>query len=203
MTTMQSRIRTSARAFALGFAGAAAVIAGAPLLLAQGVAGGLAGHDSNAPVNYAADRIELQDKAKRVILSGNVQITQGDLHVNSARSTLAYTDQPDLKLHRLDAVGGVDVLRGNEHARGDVAVYDFDRRLITMLGHVALRRGSTDTLNGGRLVIDLNSGLSSVDGRSSGASSALGGGSSSGGSANGGANGSGRVSGTFAVPKKN
>ena len=195
MIRMYPQIRNSARAFAVGFAGAAAVIAGAPLLLAQGVANGLAGHDSNAPVNYAADRIELQDKAKRVILSGNVQITQGDLHVNSARSTLSYTDQPDLKLHRLDAVGGVDVVRGNERARGDVAVYDFDRRLITMLGHVALRRGTTDTLNGGRLVIDLNSGLSSVDGRSSGASSALGGGSSN--------SGSGRVSGTFAVPKKN
>ena len=179
------------RGFALGFAGAAAVIAGTPLLLAQG----LAGHDSNAPVNYAANRIELQDKAKRVILSGNVQITQGDLHVNSARSTLSYTDQPDLKLHRLDAVGGVDVLRGTERARGDVAVYDFDRRLITMLGHVALRRG-TDTLNGGRLVIDLNTGLSSVDGRSNGGSAALGAAGSSSG-------GSGRVSGTFAVPKKN
>ena len=92
--------------------------------------------------------------------------------------------------------------RGTERARGDVAVYDFDRRLITMLGHVALRRG-TDTLNGGRLVIDLNTGLSSVDGRANGSSSALGGSSTSGGSANGSANGSGRVSGTFAVPKKN
>ena len=187
---LRTSMRVPLRAFALGFAGAAAVIAGAPLLLAQG----LAGHDSNAPVNYAADRIELQDKAKRVILSGSVQITQGELHVNSARSTLSYTDQPALKLHRLDAVGGVDVLRGSERARGDVAVYDFDRRMITMIGHIALRRG-TDTLNGGRLVIDLNTGLSSVDGRANGASSALGGSSSS--------SGNGRVSGTFAVPKKN
>ena len=187
---LRTSMRVPLRAFALGFAGAAAVIGGAPLLLAQG----LAGHDSNAPVNYAADRIELQDKAKRVILSGSVQITQGELHVNSARSTLSYTDQPALKLHRLDAVGGVDVLRGSERARGDVAVYDFDRRLITMIGHIALRRG-TDTLNGGRLVIDLNTGLSSVDGRANGASSALGGSASS--------SGNGRVSGTFAVPKKN
>lgn len=187
---LRTSMRMPLRAFALGFAGAAAVIGGAPLLLAQG----LAGHDSNAPVNYAADRIELQDKAKRVILSGSVQITQGELHVNSARSTLSYTDQPALKLHRLDAVGGVDVLRGSERARGDVAVYDFDRRLITMIGHIALRRG-TDTLNGGRLVIDLNTGLSSVDGRANGASSALGGSASS--------SGNGRVSGTFAVPKKN
>ena len=50
-------------------------------------------------------------------------------------------------------------------------------------GGVALRRG-TDTLNGGRLTMDLNSGISSVDGR--------------GGTAPGGT--SGRVSGSFSVP---
>lgn len=179
------------RRFALGFAGAAAVIAGAQQLAAAGIAS----HNSNAPVSYAADRIELNDKAKRVVLSGNVQITQAELRLSAARSTLAYTSEPDLKLHRLDAVGGVDVRREGERATGDIAVYDFDRRLITMLGNVRLVRG-TDTLNGGRLVIDLDSGLSSVDGRASGASKAFG--------AVPGASttGSGRVSGTFSVPKR-
>ena len=61
------------------------------------------------------------------------------------------------------------------------------------IGNVGLRRGS-DTLNGGRLVIDLNSGVSSVDGRAGGSSSALG----TTGSGRGG-----RVSGSFSVPKKN
>ena len=71
------------------------------------------------------------------------------------------------------------VVRGNETAHGDVAVYDFNRRVITMAGNVGLRRGG-DTLNGGRLVIDLVCGVSSVDGRSRGSSSALGTGSSGG-----------------------
>ena len=59
------------------------------------------------------------------------------------------------KIQRIDATGGVTVTRGNETARGDVAVYDFNRRIITMAGNVALRRGG-DTLNGGRLTIDLD-----------------------------------------------
>ncbi|MBW8785065.1 MAG: OstA family protein [Novosphingobium sp.] len=150
----------------------------------------ISGHDSNAPVNYAADRIELQDKNKRVILSGNVDITQADLRMRAARTTVAYTDAGGLKIQRIDATGGVEVNRANETARGAVAVYDFNRRLITMAGGVALRRG-TDTLNGGRLVIDLASGVSSVDGRSGGSSSALGTSTS----------GGGRVTGTFSVPK--
>jgi lipopolysaccharide export system protein LptA len=169
-----------------GFAAGAALVA-----LQQAVAQGIAAHDSNAPVNYAADRIELQDKQKRVVLSGNVDVTQGDLRLRAARTTVAYTDEGSLKIQRMDATGGVLVTRGNETAQGDVAVYDFNRRVIVMAGGVALRRGS-DTLNGGRLTIDLNSGISSVDGRSSGSSGALG---------TSGTGGGGRVSGSFSVPK--
>jgi lipopolysaccharide export system protein LptA len=175
--------------YALGaFFVSAAAIVGLQQLSAQAISG----HNSNAPVNYAADRIELQDKAKRVVLSGNVAITQGDLNLRAARTTVAYSDADSLRIQRLDATGGVTVNRGGESARGDVAVYDFNRRIITMAGNVALRRGS-DTLNGGRLVMDLNTGVSSVDGRAGGSSSAVGGTSNSGG---------GRVSGSFSVPKR-
>jgi lipopolysaccharide export system protein LptA len=167
------------RMAALGFAGSSALIAGAQHLWAQSIAG----HDSKAPVNYSADRIEVQDKAKRVVLAGNVDISQADLRMRAARTTVAYSDTGEIRIDRIDATGGVQVTRGSESARGDVAVYDFNRNVITMTGNVALRR-SGDTLNGGRLVIDLNSGLSSVDGRS--------------GSGTGG-----RVSGTFKVSQGN
>ena len=166
----------------------------ATLAVAAGVAAyaqAFAGHNSNAPVNYAADRIELQDKQNRVVLSGNVRIDQADLTLNAARTLVDYTDAGSLQIQRIMATGGVTVSRGNERARGNVAVYDFNRRIITMAGDVHLNRGS-DTLNGGRLVIDLRSGVSSVDGRASGSSSVTGAASGSSG---------GRVTGTFSVPK--
>lgn len=180
---------TALRSLGIGFAvGTAALV-----VIAQSNAQAIGGHNSNAPVSYAADRIELQDKQNRVVLSGNVAITQAGLNLRAARTTVAYTDAGSLKIQRIDATGGVQVSRGDEIASGDVAIYDFNRRIITMAGNVALRRGS-DTLNGGRLIIDLVSGVSSVDGSASGGTSAIGApvGSSSGG----------RVSGTFAVPKK-
>lgn len=182
--TLRRSIRTGLGAF---------VLTGAALVGWQQLGAQVIGaHNSNAPVNYAADRIELQDKQKRVVLSGNVDITQADLRLKAARTTVAYNDSAALAIQRIDATGGVTVNRGSETARGDVAIYDFNRRIITMAGNVALRRGG-DTLNGGRLVIDLNTGISSVDGRGGGSSSALG-------NATG---GGGRVSGTFSVPKKN
>ncbi|HUQ13238.1 MAG TPA: LptA/OstA family protein [Novosphingobium sp.] len=175
LSPLGSRLSLLALLAAAGFA---------PLALAQ-----IAGFNSNAPVDYAADRIELQDRQNRVVLSGNVAITQGNLHLSAGRTTVAYTDNGSLRIQRIDATGGVKVDRGGETARGDVAIYDFNRRIITMIGNVALRRGS-DTLNGGRLVIDLDSGVSSVDG-------------SAGGSAPG-ATGTrgGRVTGSFSVPKR-
>jgi lipopolysaccharide export system protein LptA len=145
-------------------------------------------HDSNAPVNFDAQRIELDDRENRVILSGDVIIQQADLTLRSERTLLNFNDAGRLELLRITATGGVVVTRGDERASGDNAIYDYNRRIITMAGNVRLRRGS-DTLNGGRLVIDLNSGLSSVDGSAAG-------GASPGSSSNG------RVTGTFAVPQR-
>lgn len=171
--------RIALRSLLAGFAiGAVGLLA-----ISRSDAQALGGHDSNAPVTYAADRIELQDRQDRVVLAGNVKISQGNLQLSADRTTVAFTDQGSLQIQRIDATGGVNVNRGTESARGDVAIYDFNRRVITLGGNVALRRGG-DTLNGGRLVIDLNSGVSSVDGRGS-------------------AQSGGRVSGTFAVPKRN
>ncbi len=147
---------------------------------------GLSGHNSDAPVNYAADHIELLDKENRVLLSGNVDITQDDLRMRAARGTVAYNNNGGVKIQRLDASGDVTVTRGEQTARGDVATYDFNRRIITMVGNVVLHRGG-DSLNGARMVIDLNTGLSTVDGRG------LGGGRHGTGPA-------GRVSGSFAAP---
>ena len=99
--------RTIRTALAVAAAGTAA-FAGLQQLGAQA----FSGHDSNAPVNYAADRIELQDKQKRVVLAGNVDITQGDLRLRAARTTVAYTDGGSLKIQRMDATGGVFVRSG-------------------------------------------------------------------------------------------
>ncbi len=180
--------RRALRSFAIGFAVSAAVIAGAGHLSAAPQAS----HNSNAPVDFSADHMELQDKQKRVVLTGNVDVVQAELRLTADRTLMAYTDADKLTLQRVDATGHVTVLRNDETARGDDAVYDLNRKLITMVGHVVLRRANGDTLNGGRLVIDLNTGISSIDGHSAGAAAIPG---QPGGN-------TGRVSGTFNVPKK-
>ena len=184
MTTRRSNLAQLAmRGLVAGsLAGGVAALGFGSLAGAQAIAG----FDANQPVNYAADRIELQDRQNRVVLTGDVVINQGDLRLTADRTTVAYTDAGTLRIQRIDATGGVTVTRGGERASGSAGVYDFNREVIILSGGVELRRGSGDTLDGGRLVIDLNTGVASVDGNSAAGPA--------------GQQGGGRVTGTFSVP---
>ena len=127
----------------------------------------IASHNTNAPVSFDSGGFTLDDRANRVVLTGGVVVTQAGLTVRSNRMLAQYSDSGSLDITRITANGSVVVTRGNERASGDVAVYDFGRRVITMAGNVRLSRGG-DTLSGGRLVIDLATGISTIDGRPSG-----------------------------------
>lgn len=160
-------------------------IAMATPAFAQGAVSALKGHNANAPVDVEADRIEVQDRADRAVFSGNVKVRQGDLALDAARLNVAYSGGAGgTSIQRLDASGGVVVRSPSETARGNFAIYDLNRRLITMLGGVVLVRGGSE-VRGGRLVLDLNSGRATVDG------SAVGGGTGTG--------TGGRVTGRFTV----
>ena len=180
----------------MALAGAGFALTSLALLSAGGgdaaQAQALANHNSNAPVDFAAGSIEVQDRADRVVLAGNVRVTQAGLTVTAPRMTVAYTRAGGTDVNRLDATGGVTVVKGDEMAKGNVAIYDLDRRLITMVGNVELRQRGNN-LRGGRLVIDLSSGRATVDGR--GAARGPDGNPVAGGTG-------GRVTGTFTVPER-
>lgn len=146
----------------------------------------LKGHDGNAPIDFEADRIEVQDRADRVVLSGNVHVKQQELTLDSARMTVAYANNGNTTdVQRLDASGNVVLKSPSETATGAFAIYDVNKRIITMLGNVVLTRG-TNVVRGGRLVFNLVDGRATVDGSAVGGTAQPGG----------------RVSGRFTVPKR-
>jgi lipopolysaccharide export system protein LptA len=155
-------------------------------------------HDTNAPIDFGADHIELQDRASRAVLSGNVKVRQGEMTLTAQRMTVAYTGQViggNPQVSRLDASGGVTVVRPQQTARSQFGVYDLNRRVITMLGSVRLTQAG-NTVNGGRLTINLDTGRAVIDG-----SSVAGGAAGGGGTTTQAPNG--RVTGTFSVPNRN
>ena len=173
----------SMKSFLIG--GGAVVAAALALGPALGQTSALKGHNSNAPVDVAADRIEVQDRADRAIFSGDVVVRQSDLTLNAPRLTVAYSSAGGIEIERIDASGGVVVKSPSETARGELAIYDLDSRLITLIGGVTLTRGES-RVSGGRLVIDLTSGRAVMEG----------------GGAPGVDGNGGRVTGTFTVPQR-
>ncbi|QIG78435.1 LptA/OstA family protein [Stakelama tenebrarum] len=143
-------------------------------------------HDTDAPIDFNAQNIQLDDRANRVVLSGDVQIRQAEMALNAARVTVSYSGNvldgvP--QANRLDASGGVTFSRPDQRARAQYAVYDINRRVVTMIGGVTLRQGG-NTVQGGRLSIDLDTGRATIDGSGVGGTSGE----------------NGRVSGRFSVP---
>jgi lipopolysaccharide export system protein LptA len=178
-------------ATAVAFAGTAL----AQVQQQQGISA-LKGHNSSAPVDVTADRIEVQDRADRALFVGNVHATQGDLILDTQRLTVAYSSKAagapapssaagGVQIHRLDAAGGVVVHSPSETAKGELGIYDLDRKLITIIGNVQLTQGQ-NVVNGQRLVINLDSGRAVIDGGPPGVNSS-----------------GGRVTGHFTVPQKN
>jgi lipopolysaccharide export system protein LptA len=170
------------------------------LIAISAVVGAQQRHNTDAPIDFGADNIELQDKANRAVLSGNVSVKQAEMTLNAARMTVAYTGQVvggSPQVSRLDAAGGVTVRRPDQTAKSQYAIYDLNRRIITMLGGVSLTQGGGNTVNGGRLTINLDTGRAVIDG-----SAVAGGGTGTTGSAGTVRQGGGRVTGTFSVPQR-
>lgn len=143
---------------------------------------------SNAPVDVGADRIEVQDRANRAILTGNVEARQGNLTMTSPRLIVVYANAgaggSGTQIQRLEASGGVRLRTPTETARSQFAIYDVPRRLVTMIGGVNLDQGANH-VQGGRLVLDLDTHRAVVDGGAAGSQSQ-----------------GGRVTGRFTVPPR-
>jgi lipopolysaccharide export system protein LptA len=168
----------------LVFAPLALVTAAAAFAQSREPVSALKGHNSDAPIDLTADRLEVQDRADRAMFSGNVHVKQDELTLDTSRLTVAYSSAGGVQIKRLDASGGVTVRSPSETARGAFGIYDLDRKLITLVGNVVLQRQGSQ-LSGQRLVIDLDSGRAVIDGGPAGVGQS-----------------GGRVTGRFTVPQR-
>jgi lipopolysaccharide export system protein LptA len=166
--------------------GAAALAIAVVPAVSQEVGAGLRNHDTNAPVDLGADRIEVQDRQQRAIASGNVDVRQARLRLRAERVTVAYGGRAN-EIERIDATGGVILTSPSETIRGNTAIYDLNAKIITLLGNVRLENPDGN-LNGGRLVYDLRTGRAMMDGGVPGAPGSR-------------TSPTGRVTGRFTVPQ--
>lgn len=138
----------------------------APVLAQQAQVGfGGGNHDSSAPVEVAADNLEVDQATGRAVLTGNVVIAQDDLRLSANRVVVDYaTVNGDRRIERVNAVGNVIIVAGPDAAEGQEAVYTLGSSDILLTGDVIVTQGES-TLAGDRLAVNLNSGAGVVTGR--------------------------------------
>jgi lipopolysaccharide export system protein LptA len=149
--------------------------------------------DTTAPIEINADSLEVLQAEQVAVFSGNVDAVQGDLRLQAAELRVHYDagSATGGEISRLNARGNVHVSSAGETARGDTAIYNVLEEEVTMEGNVVLTQGS-NVIQGNRLVIDLTTGRSRIEG---GAAATV----STGGETQ--AEDSGRVRGVFTIPR--
>lgn len=154
-----------------------------------GVPNALQGFSKNKdePVQIEAASLEVRDKDKMAVFTGNVVVTQGDT-VMKCKELRVFYDQDDPKgtakgspkggstmkaaqpgpggkqsIRRLEARGGVVVTSKDQTATGALGVFEMKTNTITLSGGVVITQGS-NVLKGERLVVDLATNFAKVEG---------------------------------------
>jgi lipopolysaccharide export system protein LptA len=110
-------------------------------------------HDSNQPINIAADTVTTDLAAKTVLYTGNVIVTQGDIRMH-AETMKVNTDNG--KASTILANGKVVVDSPTSGtATGDAGVYDVSNHLVTLTGRHVVLVHNKDTSSGTKLTVNL------------------------------------------------
>ncbi|WP_339744204.1 LptA/OstA family protein [uncultured Maricaulis sp.] len=118
--------------------------------------------DPSQPLDTIAERIENLDSEGRTILSGNVDITQGDRRIMADRVELVWTQPANGgrgDIERVIATGQVRYFSPLQNATGDRGVYEMGSDTITLTGDVVITQGE-NVITTTRFVSNLTSGNS-------------------------------------------
>lgn len=151
--------------------------------------------DVSQPIDISADSLEVRQKENIAVFQGNVAVIQGRIRLRADRVKVHYRPRKTTGvagtieggISKLEASGNVFISSPSETAQGKTGVYDVDNSLVSLSGGVVLTRGK-NVLRGERLVINLATGVTKLDGGVSGGA--------------GSAKPSGRVRGIFHPDKK-
>ena len=131
----------------------------------------------NEPMKIRAVSLEVREKDKLATFTGDVFVLQGDTEMRCKVLVVSYeaeTDTPmanaatsgpggDRQIRLIEAKGEVVVVQQDQRATGDTATFNMRENTVTLVGNVVVTRGS-NILRGQRLVVDLTSGVSKMDG---------------------------------------
>lgn len=125
--------------------------------------------DNTKPIEITADNLELRQQENKAIFEGRVDVLQDKVRIRANKLIVSYDGKAAAggKIRNLAAEGGVYITSGKDSAKGAWARYDVVSRIIKMGGGVTLMQGE-NVIKGESLVVNLESGISRVEGGSTG-----------------------------------
>ncbi|MCE1236190.1 MAG: LPS ABC transporter substrate-binding protein LptA [Hyphomicrobiales bacterium] len=170
---MSSARRFAPRALAALLAGSLALPAFAAT--SGGMSDAFKGFGSNGkdPIQIEADSLEVLDKDRNAVFTGNVHVVQKDtvlktlrlrvFYAGSGAADLAKTGGDAQSIRRFEAEGKVLITQKDQTVTGDRGWFDMTTQTAQITGAVVLTQGK-NVARGDRLSIDLKSGQYKLDG---------------------------------------
>ena len=145
----------------------------------QGPPNALQGFSQNRdqPVHIEAATLEVRDKQKQATVSGDVRVKQGDTGLR-CKSLVVFYEQSgeptdasktlqaaspgpsgEQRIKRLEARGSVVVTQKDQTATGELGIFDMKTNTVTLTGTPVVMTQGQNVLRGGKLVVDLTSGV--------------------------------------------
>lgn len=128
------------------------------------------GLQSNQPIAIEADRLEVRDRDKIAVFSGNVQVTQGQTRMRATSMRVFYDGDvapgaggSQQSIRRIEASGPIVITQPEQTATGEQATYDMASRTILLSGNVVLTQGR-NVVRGPRLRIDMRTNQATLEG---------------------------------------
>jgi lipopolysaccharide export system protein LptA len=116
-----------------------------------------------AKLHVTADRMEFDYKGGRLAYEGNVEVTHGEIRLKSNSLVMTFEPEDAQSLKTIDASGDVEVIRGDETARGQSAVYDPNKATLKLTGNATLGTGP-NLVKGESVMVFLDEGRAIVEG---------------------------------------
>lgn len=164
------------RAALLAFAGALSLCAAAATAQTAAPAGAGAPArfgQPGAPLDVSADGTEVFQAERKVILTGRVEITQGQSRLRAPRVVMFYNPSNAVKgqpasaapgaISRMEADGPVYFVTPTQSAKGDRGVYEAESDTVTLTGNVVVTQ-EKNVSTGDKLVIQQKTGQATMTG---------------------------------------
>jgi lipopolysaccharide export system protein LptA len=131
----------------------------------------------NEPIKIQAASLEVRDKDKVATFTGDVHVIQGDTDMRCKVLVVFYEEEPgkpglpaaepgprgQQQIRRMEAKGGVVVTQKEQTATGDLGEFEMRANTVTLTGNVVVTK-SENVMRGQKLVVNLTTGVSRMDG---------------------------------------